>query len=262
MLGVGREPSGSVPRTRGYPSDGPSRGRAIRSVRFRRTPTGGPRFGYSEREVSTRSDFRRAVLLARGVAGTTTCPVRDGQHDDSASRIRVGRRDLLVVAGLPGAGKTTLLGSLRCSEPTLVLDSAQLYRVLLAGFGAGVPRRLYRAIVHPLHYARIVVACLLAPGVVVVHVPATRRTARGLLVALATITRRSPVLCWLEVSPEAALAGQRARGRMTTARAFARHVRRARLPRQYLYRIGRLRGWHRVYLLTRAEVTGGVQLVP
>ncbi|WP_245694666.1 ATP-binding protein [Actinopolyspora mzabensis] len=212
--------------------------------------------------MSTRSDFRCAGLLARVVVGTTTSPVRDGPHDDSASLIRVGPRDLLVVAGLPGAGKTTLLGSLRCSVPTVVLDSAQLYRVLLAGFGAGVPRRLYRAIVHPLHYVRVVVACLLAPGVVVVHVPATRRAARGFLVALATLTGRRPVLCWLEVPPTAALAGQRARGRMIAARAFARHVRRARLPRQYLYRLGRLRGWHRVYVLTRAEVTGGVQLVP
>ncbi|WP_244515341.1 AAA family ATPase [Actinopolyspora xinjiangensis] len=212
--------------------------------------------------MATREDFRRTALFARGLVGAVVTPVFDECRADSAARIRVGRRDLLVVAGLPGAGKTTLLRSLRGVRPAVVLDSAQLYEALFARFGGGLPRRAYRGIVHPVHYARIVAACLLVPGVVVVHVPATRRAARGSLVALAALSRRSPVLCWLEVPPSAALAGQRTRGRMMTARAFARHVRRARHPRRHLHRLGSLRGWRRVHVLTRTEVTGGVQLIP
>ncbi|WP_017974018.1 AAA family ATPase [Actinopolyspora halophila] len=180
----------------------------------------------------------------------------------SPAEFRVGGRELVVVGGLPGAGKSTALRSLGSSVPVTVLDSDQVYESLLAHTGRCVPYHLIRGVVHPAHYVRVVVSCARFPGVVVVHMPATREVARVLLVLLAAATGRSAMLLWLDVSPGSALEGQCARGRVIKARTFVRHVRRTRRARRVMQAFDALFGWRRVRVLTRAEIADGIQLIP
>ena len=76
--------------------------------------------------------------------------------------VELGRRDLLVVAGLPGAGKSTLLG--RLSGDITVLDPDQVRGWLAARLPAGTRYRHYRPIVHVWQRLRVAFAAvLLAP---------------------------------------------------------------------------------------------------
>ncbi|WP_026449129.1 AAA family ATPase [Actinopolyspora mortivallis] len=174
--------------------------------------------------------------------------------------IRLAPRELLVVAGLPGAGKSTALRSLTSSVPVTVLDSEGVYRVLSAW--SGLPYRVLRCVVHPVHYVRTVLCCVRVPGPVVVHVPATRVLARLALLGLAAATGRTAALLWVDVPPGLALAGQRARGRMIKARSFVRHVRRARRTRRVMLAPTAPAGWRGVHVVTRADIAEGIHLIP
>jgi hypothetical protein len=115
-----------------------------------------------------------------------------------------------------------------------------------------MPYRCYRLIVHAWHRFRIVGRAIGSAGPVVVHEPSTRASTRALFVLLSALTGRRLRLLWLDVTADQALAGQRSRGRCVRARAFARHVRRARRWREGLF-AGRVpRGWHSVQVITRA----------
>ncbi|WP_243770160.1 AAA family ATPase [Amycolatopsis acidicola] len=149
-------------------------------------------------------------------------------------------RTLLVIAGLPGSGKSTLLRDAKANEPVTVLDSDDT-RARSAARLPGLPYSSYRPLVHVTHRIRVTLAVLTAQGPVVAHDPATGSATRTWLATLARISRRPKHFLWVECAPDAAAAGQRARGRVLTRRSFRRHVR--RLPGMWaLLRTG-LDGW-------------------
>ncbi|MGW4831729.1 MULTISPECIES: AAA family ATPase [unclassified Amycolatopsis] len=172
---------------------------------------------------------------------------------------RLGRRDLLVVAGIPGAGKTTLLS--RAATGALpVLDSDQVRARLRERLPPALPYRIYRPLVHVWHRARVVRSALADGGPLVVHEPSTRATTRGLLALLGLLSRRPVRLLWLDVAPEDARAGQVARGRVIRRHSFARHVKRAEKVRRALREGWVPAGWHSARMVTR-EVTGALRFV-
>ncbi len=173
---------------------------------------------------------------------------------------QLGRRDLLVVAGIPGAGKTTLL-SRAATGAMPVLDSDQVRNRLRGRLPAALPYRFYRPLVHLWHRARVVGFALSEPGPVVVHEPSTRATTRGLLALLGLLSRRPVRLLWLDVSPEEARAGQVARGRLIRRHSFTRHVRRAEKLRRELRDGWVPTGWRGAHIVTR-DVTGVMRFVP
>ena len=95
--------------------------------------------------------------------------------------IKVGPRDLVLLAGLPGAGKTTLLAGVRDTSAVTVRDSDQVRATLGARLPSWLPYRAYRPLVHAGHHLRVLVAVLRAPGPVLVHDPATRTCTRTML---------------------------------------------------------------------------------
>ncbi|UUV34947.1 ATP-binding protein [Amycolatopsis roodepoortensis] len=172
---------------------------------------------------------------------------------------RLGRRDLLVVAGIPGAGKTTLL-SRAATGAIPVLDSDQVRARLRERLPPALPYRFYRPVVHLWHRARVVRFALADGGPVIVHEPSTRATTRGLLALLGRMSRRPVRLLWLDVSPEDARAGQVARGRVIRRHSFARHVKRAGKVRRALRDGWVPSGWHGARMVTR-EATGVLRFV-
>ncbi|GAA4619475.1 AAA family ATPase [Saccharopolyspora hordei] len=174
--------------------------------------------------------------------------------------VRVGRRSLVVLAGLPGAGKSTALGKIRADAGISTLDSEQVRACLRALLPARLPYRCYRPLVHLAHRTRIAWWCLTASGPVVAHEPATRATTRALLVAFGWVSGRRCVLVWLHADPRDALAGQHQRGRLIRSGSFRRHVQRAERMRLRLRGGATPRGWQQVHLLTRDEVASGIRL--
>ncbi|HEY0496389.1 MAG TPA: AAA family ATPase [Kutzneria sp.] len=162
--------------------------------------------------------------------------------------VELGRRDLLVVAGLPGAGKSTLLG--RLSGDIAVLDPDQVRARLAAWLPAGTRYRYYRPIVHVWQRLRVTGAAL-GSGPMIVQEPSTRATTRAWLVLLGAVTGRRVRMLWLEVTPEQALKGQHNRGRVLGRRTFERHVRRSARLRETLLAERVPVGWHSAQVLTR-----------
>ncbi|QUQ64849.1 AAA family ATPase [Kutzneria sp. CA-103260] len=163
--------------------------------------------------------------------------------------IELGRRDLLVVAGLPGAGKSTMLA--HAADGLTVLDSDQVRARLSALLPAALPYRYYRPVVHVWQRIRVIRAAL-SRGPVVVHEPSTRATTRAWLVSLGLATRRPVRMLWLDVTAEQAIRGQRSRGRVLHPRTFQRHVRRAARMREALLADQVPAGWHSAQVITRS----------
>ncbi|MFC0543072.1 AAA family ATPase [Kutzneria chonburiensis] len=161
--------------------------------------------------------------------------------------VELGRRDLLVVAGLPGAGKSTLLG--RLSGDITVLDPDQV-RTWFAARLPGTRYRYYRPIVHVWQRLRVAFAAV-GSGPLIVQEPSTRATTRAWLVMLGAVTGRRVRMVWLEVTPEQALKGQHVRGRVLGRRTFERHVRRSARLRETLLAERVPVGWHSAQVLTR-----------
>ncbi|MGH3915301.1 MAG: AAA family ATPase [Pseudonocardiaceae bacterium] len=174
--------------------------------------------------------------------------------------IKVGPRDLILFAGLPGAGKSTLLAGLRNVSAVTVRDSDQVRGRLSARLPDWLPYRAYRPLVHLGHYLRVALAVLCAPGPVLVHDPATRAYTRVVLASLARLSGRPAVFVWLDVSPQLALDGQRARGRLIPSSSFARHVARAEVLRRGLLAGEIPPGWRTVVLLDRAATRSGLRI--
>lgn len=149
------------------------------------------------------------------------------------ARLRFPPGSLVILTGLPGAGKTTLLRRLYGlhgaeSVPLMagtvaVIDSAQS-KHHWHGRLVWAPYPLRRAVVFVTHVGRIRRA-LLAGHSVVAH---NRGCGAYVLRGFAWLARRHGAdfhLLLLDAPPEAALAGQRERGRVVAPRTFARHRR-------------------------------------
>lgn len=172
----------------------------------------------------------------------------------------IGPRALLVIAGLPGSGKSTLLRSTQASRPVEVLDSDQMRDRLAAALPPGTPYRRYRPAVHVLHRLRVVLAAARVAGPVVVHDPATGAATRAWLMLTGLVTGRRRHLLWVDCTPEEALAGQRARGRVLRRTSFGRHLRRLPRVRTLLFE-GRPRGWQETTVIDRETAGRGLHLV-
>lgn len=172
----------------------------------------------------------------------------------------VERRALLVVAGLPGSGKSTMLRQVSGSEPVSVLDSDQVRGWLAGLLPAGTPYPRYRPLVHALHRLRTAAAAAMAPGPVVVHVPATAAVTRLSMVLIGAATGRPRHLLWVDATPEQALAGQHERGRLIPSGSFGRHVARAARVRHRLSAPRPPWGWRSATVVDRSGIAAGLHL--
>jgi predicted kinase len=132
-----------------------------------------------------------------------------------------GDRDLVVVTGLPGSGKSTLMrravrGARIDSQDTRARWETRAPRFL--------PYALYRPLVRLAHYGALRRA-LRDGGGVVVHDCGTQAWVRGWLARVARRRGGTLHLLLIDVTPRAALDGQRERGRGVSRYAFLRHRR-------------------------------------
>lgn|SRR5512135_3098067 len=144
--------------------------------------------------------------------------------------LRVGARDLVVVAGLPGSGKSRLLRRIRVRGRFRTLDPEQVAAATeraLAPLPCRVPYRVYRPLVHAGHWLRVVACSAGSSGTLLVHATGTRPAQLALVGLLSWLTRRPRRYVWLDVPPEVAYASTHLRGRPHRRGEFARHVRRA-----------------------------------
>ncbi len=154
----------------------------------------------------------------------------------SADPLRYPAGSLVILTGLPGAGKSTLLTRLYGLTGTerapvtaggaTVIDSMQS-RLRWAVPLRRAPKPVRTAVVFLTHLWRIH-AALRDGRSVIAH---NRGCGPVVLRAFAWMARRAGAdfhLLLLDVAPEAALAGQHARGRVVPERTFARHRRRCR----------------------------------
>ncbi|MGW1075255.1 AAA family ATPase [Streptomyces sp. NPDC002537] len=158
------------------------------------------------------------------------CRVRPGVLDlrgGGRAELRCAPGDLVVVSGLPGSGKTTLI---RRAVPALDERGAAVRRVdsqdsrerLERRTPGWLPYAVYRPLVRLVHYAALRRA-LRSGASGVVHDCGERGWVRRWLVREARRRGGTVHLLLLDVGPGLALAGQAARGRTVSARAFRRH---------------------------------------
>jgi hypothetical protein len=164
----------------------------------------------------------------------------DGGHDLRGRRITAlnyPAESVLVLGGMPGAGKTTLLRRVFAttgeeSMPALttegvrVLDSEQT-RNWWRQYLGWMPYPLWFPLVHATHHLRLL-RTLRGDASIVVHDCATRPWNRRLITAGARWSCRQVHLLLLDVGPDAAIAGQAARGRRVRPSSFAAHCRKWR----------------------------------
>ncbi|MER6050895.1 AAA family ATPase [Streptomyces sp. NPDC001793] len=178
---------------------------------------------------------RRTRPAARPVRPRTTdLRLRAGARTSRTPRtaLRFPPGDLVVVSGLPGSGKSTLMRRVlpECDGrgvPVHRLDSQDTRERWERGRLRRLPYALYRPLVRLAHYGALRRA-LRAGGSVVVHDCGTLAWVRRWLSRAARRDGRAVHLVLLDVPPEAALTGQRARGRGVSRYAFVRHRRAVR----------------------------------
>ncbi|MFD7875504.1 AAA family ATPase [Streptomyces sp. NPDC059766] len=134
-----------------------------------------------------------------------------------------GPHDLVVVTGLPGSGKSTLM---RRAVRGVGVDSQDTRDRWDGRTPRFLPYAVYRPLVRLAHYAGLHRA-LRAGGGVVVHDCGTQAWVRDWLARAARRRGGTLHLLLLDVTPSAALAGQRDRGRGVSRYAFLRHRRAA-----------------------------------
>ncbi|MFB7503824.1 AAA family ATPase [Streptomyces broussonetiae] len=133
----------------------------------------------------------------------------------------LGPRDVVVITGLPGSGKSTLMHRAVQGRRIDSQDTRDRFDARIPRF---VPYTLYRPLVRLVHYAALRRALRTGEGVVV-HDCGTRSWVRGWLVRAARRRGGTLHLLLLDVPPETAREGQRARGRGVSRHAFTRHRR-------------------------------------
>lgn len=172
----------------------------------------------------------------------------------------VSGRSLVLVAGIPGTGKSTLMRTLRPDRTLRISDSDPLRSAVMRRLPRGMRYGLVRPLVHLLHRASVVCLALGPATTVVVHLPATSARLRRAVTALARLSRRTACLVWLDVPAAEARDGQRARGRMVTARSFERHARRARQASEQIRGRQLGEGWATTLLLDREAARAGLRI--
>ncbi|MGW1726086.1 AAA family ATPase [Streptomyces sp. NPDC002306] len=134
-----------------------------------------------------------------------------------------GPRDLVVITGLPGSGKSTLM---RRAARGIRVDSQDTRDRWDARAPRFLPYAVYRPLVRLAHYAGLRRAVRTGRGVVV-HDCGTQAWVRDWLAREARRRGGTLHLLLLDVTPGAALEGQRDRGRGVSRYAFLRHRRAA-----------------------------------
>ncbi|MFI5753992.1 AAA family ATPase [Streptomyces sp. NPDC051569] len=132
--------------------------------------------------------------------------------------------DVVVVSGLPGSGKSTLI---RRATEGGGIDSQDARDRWERRLPARLPYGAYRPLVRLAHYTGLWRA-LRSGASVVVHDCGSQAWVRRWLAREARRRGRRLHLLLLDVTPEAARAGQRERGRGVSGHAFARHRRAVR----------------------------------
>lgn len=134
-----------------------------------------------------------------------------------------GPHDLVVITGLPGSGKSTLM---RRAARGIRVDSQDTRDRWDARAPRFLPYAVYRPLVRLAHYAGLRRAVRTGRGVVV-HDCGTQAWVRDWLAREARRRGGTLHLLLLDVTPGAALEGQRDRGRGVSRYAFLRHRRAA-----------------------------------
>ncbi|MEV5429317.1 AAA family ATPase [Streptomyces sp. NPDC052701] len=130
-----------------------------------------------------------------------------------------GPRDLVVITGLPGSGKSTLMRRVVKGPRIDSQDARDRWESRVPRF---LPYAVYRPLVRLAHYAGLRRALRTGEGLVV-HDCGTQAWVRRWLAREARRRGGALHLLLLDVTPEQALAGQRARGRGVSRYAFLRH---------------------------------------
>ncbi|MDT9701417.1 AAA family ATPase [Streptomyces sp. P17] len=165
---------------------------------------------------------KRPVAPALEARGTLRAPVvRDLRERDGHSphALLFGPRDLVVITGLPGSGKSTLMRRAVKGPRIDSQDTRDRWDARMPGF---LPYAVYRPLVRLAHYAGLWRALRSGKGVVV-HDCGTQAWVRGWLAREARRRGGTLHLLLLDVTPDEALKGQRARGRGVSRYAFLRH---------------------------------------
>ncbi|MEV4742824.1 AAA family ATPase [Streptomyces sp. NPDC049555] len=127
---------------------------------------------------------------------------------------------VVVVSGLPGSGKSTLLHRLSAAAPAV--DPRTVHVACEAVMPAWLPYAVYRPWAR-IEHVRWLRAQVRAGGPFLVHDCGSRPWLRRWLSRAAGRQGRALHLVLLDVTPDEALAGQRARGRRASRRVFLRH---------------------------------------
>ncbi|GAB2760720.1 AAA family ATPase [Streptomyces bullii] len=159
---------------------------------------------------------------ARGACDPLRSPVVRDLRDRGGRgphALLFGPRDLVVITGLPGSGKSTLM---RRAVKGPRIDSQDVRDRWERRMPRFLPYAVYRPLVRLAHYAGLRRALRTGEGVVV-HDCGTQAWVRRWLAREARRRGGTLHLLLLDVTPEQALAGQRARGRGVSRYAFLRH---------------------------------------
>jgi hypothetical protein len=175
--------------------------------------------------------------------------------------ITVESRSLVVVAGLPGSGKSTLLRRTRANVPIAVIDTDHVRSWFVRVLPVRVPYGICRPFVHILHTVRVLITVVCSGRPVLLHDPATGAGTRFVFAAIGALTGRPRHLIFIDCSPDEALAGQVARGRVLLKWSFAKHVHRTPALRSSLLAGQTPQGWHTARLVNRDTVRSGLNLL-
>ncbi|WP_328750694.1 ATP-binding protein [Streptomyces sp. NBC_00285] len=154
--------------------------------------------------------------------GTRPAPVVRDLRDrlgHSPHALLFGPKDLVVITGLPGSGKSTLMKRAVTGARIDSQDTRDRWDGRLSRF---LPYAVYRPLVRLAHYAGLRRALRSGEGVVV-HDCGTQTWVRGWLAREARRRGGTLHLLLLDVTADAALEGQRERGRGVSRYAFLRH---------------------------------------
>jgi predicted kinase len=154
--------------------------------------------------------------------GTRPAPVVRDLRDrlgHSPHALLFGPGDLVVITGLPGSGKSTLMKRAVSGTRIDSQDTRDRWDDRLSSF---LPYAVYRPLVRLAHYAGLRRALRSGEGVVV-HDCGTQTWVRGWLAREARRRGGALHLLLLDVTADAALEGQRERGRGVSRYAFLRH---------------------------------------